>query len=438
VQTLEELNSGELKNSKSLKLSCGLKEVPMEVFSLADTLEILDLSGNQISELPDNFDYLHNLKILFLSENHFTKFPSILARCPNLDIIGFKANKISQIEENSFPPQLRWLILTNNDLPFLPKSIGKCHRLQKLMLAGNRLTSLPSELINCTNLELIRISANKINVFPEWLLSLPKLSWLAFAGNTDYSHQIKNKIREINWIDLIIKEKLGEGASGTIYLCELKESQSKDVALKLFKGDITSDGFPADEMNASIQAGNHYNLVKIIGKISNHPKDMQGLVLELIPKEYKNLGNPPNFESCTRDTFPENTYFTTEEILRILISISSALKHLQEKNILHGDLYAHNILFEKKSIHILFGDFGASTVYDSLPQFKNKLIQLEVRAFGCLMEDLLDRSCNNTKDYNAQLELNRLKEECIQTYVFNRPFFEEISDRLDKIQKEYF
>ena len=50
-------------------------------------------------------------------------------------------------------------------------------------------------------------------------------------------------------------------------------------------------------MKASIAAGNHNNLVRILGKISNHPTGIQGLVLELIPGNYKNLGNPPNFET---------------------------------------------------------------------------------------------------------------------------------------------
>lgn len=436
MQTLEELNSGALKGTKSLKLSCELKEVPREIFQLADTLEVLDLSGNLISGLPDNFDCLQNLKILFLSENQFVKFPSILAKCSKLDIIGFKANKISYIDEDSFPPELRWLILTNNDLPSLPDSIGKCYRLQKLMLAGNRLTILPSDLSNCKNLELVRISANQISELPNWLLSLPKLSWLAFAGNPYSSHSINNEIEEINWSNLSIKEKLGEGASGTIYLCLLNEPRVKQVALKLFKGEITSDGFPDDEMKASIAAGNHNNLVRILGKISNHPTGMQGLVLELIPGNYKNLGNPPNFETCTRDTYPSDLSFSFYDAMRILISISSAVNHLHSRNIIHGDLYAHNILYEKENFQILFGDFGAATIYTK--EKKISLMQLEVRAFGCLIEDLFVRINRDSIKDKALQNLESLKVECMQEDVFNRPLFGEISERLDKILKEYF
>ncbi len=98
-------------------------------------------------------------------------------------MVGFKANRIRRVPAAALPPRLRWLILTDNQLSELPPEIGRCTRLQKLMLAGNQLQSLPAEMANCTGLELLRIAANRLSALPEWLLSLPRLSWLAFAGN---------------------------------------------------------------------------------------------------------------------------------------------------------------------------------------------------------------------------------------------------------------
>lgn len=56
------------------------------------------------------------LRILFLSNNNFTVFPACLAPCPALEMIGFKANRITDISEHAFPKQLRWLILTDNKI----------------------------------------------------------------------------------------------------------------------------------------------------------------------------------------------------------------------------------------------------------------------------------------------------------------------------------
>jgi len=49
LNTLEDLRAGKLAGSRRLKLACGLTEFPREIFDLADTLEILDLSGNALN-----------------------------------------------------------------------------------------------------------------------------------------------------------------------------------------------------------------------------------------------------------------------------------------------------------------------------------------------------------------------------------------------------
>ena len=439
MQSLEQLQSGKLIGTKNLKLSCGLKKFPSEIFTLADTLEQLDLSGNQLSELPDNFDLLKNLKILFLSDNHFTKFPSIISKCVNLDIIGFKANEISEIEDDAFPKNLRWLILTNNRLSQIPNSIGKCHRLQKLMLAGNRLTTLPETLADCKSLELLRISANNLKEIPTWLVSLPKLAWLAFAGNPCSAHNFSSsKLPDISWDELKIEYQLGQGASGIIHKAEWITANRRPIAVKVFKGGITSDGLPIDEMLASITAGSHPNLVKVIARLSNHPESKQGLALELIPDNYENLGNPPSFETCTRDTFKEGLLFHLDSILRILMNICSAIEHLHSREIIHGDLYAHNTLVDKRNFNILFGDFGAATIYKSNSNVVENIIRIETRAFGCLMDDLLQRVYETEKVSEAYKSLMKIKLKCLENEVLARPDFANINNGLATVKKDYF
>ena len=65
----------------------------------------------------------------------------------------------------------------------MPAEIGDCQELQKLMLAGNRLTALPANLANCTKLELLRIAANQPHRAACVAAALPRLAWLAYAGN---------------------------------------------------------------------------------------------------------------------------------------------------------------------------------------------------------------------------------------------------------------
>lgn len=432
MNTIEQLQSGELKGTKTLRLSCNLKEFPEEIFSLSDSLEILDLSNNQLSQLPDNFGEFKKLKIAFFSENNFSVFPEVLAQCSNLTMIGFKANQINYISEQAFPELLQWLILTNNQIKNLPKSIGKCSRLQKVALAGNLLRDLPIEMSNCKNLELLRISANKLTQFPEWLLSMPRLSWLAFSGNPFCSTiNLKEELPSISWNNIDIKETLGEGASGVISKATWFDNETKkDIAIKVFKGEVTSDGFPEDEMNACIAAGNHKNLVTVIGKIKNHPQQKTGLLLELIPTSFKNLGGPPSFDTCTRDTFKPGTHFSSEAIFKISQSIASAAMHLHLKGIMHGDLYAHNTLIDDNS-NTIFGDFGAATYYDTQHKNASLFEKLDVRAFGCMMEDLLNLVPENKNKEALFLSLIGLKNACLKEQIDERPFFKDILQTLD-------
>ncbi len=434
MQTLQDLLSGKLLNTKKLKLSCGLTEFPREIFALSETLELLDLSGNKLSELPLELGMFQKLKIIFLSDNVFTKFPKQLADCLNLEMIGFKSNLISEFPENSLPPKIRWLILTNNKIPHLPKTIGQYKFLQKVMFAGNELKELPPEMAACTNIELLRISANKFTTLPEWLLKLPKLSWLAFAGNQFSTiPDIDNKLEEIDWAEFEPGEKLGEGASGVISKARWSR-KNQVVAVKVFKGEVTSDGLPKDEMLACISAGNHPNLVKVIGKIKNHPVKKSGLVFSLIPSGYKNLGISPTFDSCTRDVFAEGTSFSMNQILKIVRGIASVSEQIHSKGISHGDLYAHNILIDKNA-NPLFGDFGAGAFYDKSNTYTSELLEkIEVRAFGCLMEDLLKLAKPEEKTSFRYKKTKALLYDCMKEVVIERPVFKEIINQLNEIQ----
>lgn len=220
--TLEQLHAGALAGSRRLNLSCGLQTFPPEIFTLADTLEILDLSGNALSALPDDLARLHRLRIIFCSNNRFTELPAVLGQCAQLEMIGFRANLIRQVPDATLPPLLRALVLTDNQLAGLPAGIGRCGRLQKLMLAGNRLETLPPEMAACGRLELLRIAANRLNALPGWLPTLPRLAWLAFAGNSlgqasESAAPAGAPPARIDWASLQLGPLLGEGASGVIH-----------------------------------------------------------------------------------------------------------------------------------------------------------------------------------------------------------------------------
>ncbi|ARD12176.1 MULTISPECIES: leucine-rich repeat-containing protein kinase family protein [Pseudomonas] len=425
MHTLADLRAGKLAGIKRLDLSCGLSEFPVEIFDLADTLEVLNLSGNSLTSLPDDLCRLTRLRVLFASDNAFTHLPESIGQCQQLQIVGLKANRIEQVSAAALPPRLRWLILTDNCIEYLPDELGRRPDLQKLMLAGNRLRTLPATLADCHKLELIRIAANRLTELPDWLLSLPALAWLAYADNPLCAEHRAEPIRQIPWHQLSIGQRLGEGASGIIQQALWQHANNERMtAVKLYKGSVTSDGSPLNEMAACIAAGRHANLIEVLGQISGHPDQQRGLVMELIAPDFGNLAGPPSLESCTRDVYARETRFSLPVLLRIAEGIASVTAHLHANGITHGDLYGHNILVQEDG-NCLLSDFGAASFHPSAVQGK-ALERIETRAFGILLGELLERCDADEQNQNVIEGLRALQASCVQTDCQRRPSLAEI------------
>lgn len=431
MNTLAQLKAGQLAGITRLDLSCGLTEFPPEIFALADSLEILNLTGNALSSLPDDLHRLSHLRVLFCSDNAFTELPACLGQCANLSMIGFKANQISHVPAAALPPQLRWLILTDNCIGQLPSELGERPLLQKLMLAGNHLTDLPHSLVNCKNLELLRIASNRFTQLPPWLLTLPSLTWLAYAGNpVEMAVDVASDdaTPNIPWAELELGEVLGEGASGIIRKA-LWKPQALPVAVKLYKGTITSDGSPLHEMQACIAAGLHPNLIKVEGRVVGHPEDQAALVMDLIDPSYRNLAALPSLASCTRDIYAPGTRFSAEVALRMARGIASVAAHLHRHGITHGDLYGHNILWNAAG-DCLLGDFGGASFHATADTLETSALRrIEVRAFGVLLGELLERI---DEGFDSEA-LVALQNSCCQPDVLARPSFEEIEALLGSL-----
>jgi hypothetical protein len=438
MHTLEQLRDGSLAGTVRLQLACGLTEFPPEIFDLADSLEILDLSGNALSTLPEDLPRLRKLRVIFCSNNRFTVLPAVLGACPKLSIIGFKSNRIREVPAAALPPALRWLILTDNCVTALPAAIGRCTQLQKLMLAGNHLTALPAELAACTGLELLRIAANRLTALPAWLLAMPRLSWLAYAGNpfsaADEAAAASNAHPDlIAWHRLEMGQRLGEGASGVIHQAMLRQeipdadAAARPVAVKLFKGAMTSDGLPRCELASCLRAGAHPNLIPLLGEVTGHPDDLHGCVMTLIDPAFHNLAGPPSLESCTRDVYPADTRFSQAALLRLARGIAAAARHLHERGIMHGDLYAHNILHTSRG-DALLGDFGAASLCMRRNAQGAALERLEVRAFGLLLEELIERCAD--ADASILARLAQLQASCVHPIPGVRPLFADIGREL--------
>jgi len=420
---LVELVSGPLQSSISLREN--LQVWPEALYRHAETLEVLDLSDNALSSLPADFSRFNKLKRLFLTNNQFREIPAVLAQCPHLQMVSFKGNQLQSFAAGVFSDALQWLILTDNQLTELPEDFGRYAQLKKLALAGNRLSKLPDSMQQCQQLGLIRLSLNGFEQFPDWLFQLPKLAWLAIGANpataiAKLPQKASTNTPEHQLTQYQLQQQIGVGASGIIY--QALSPSGELVAVKMFKGWVTSDGCPRDELANYLNAGNHANLIPILATIAD--EQAPGLVMTLVPKNFHSLGMPPSFLTITRDTFKPELSFSRAQVLVMARQVAAVVEHLQENGIAHGDLYAHNMLINGQQ-QLLLGDFGAATALPTLPsQQQSAFKALEVRAFGYWLADM----CRLMAEPEA--EFTALSQQCLLDEPTARPDITRINQLL--------
>jgi len=101
----------------------------------------LDLSGQQLSELPDSVLNRNDIVILNLSNNQLTGLPAGIGKLVNLEILNIE----------------------NNRLESLPGEISQLKNLREIRANNNRLATLPPELSTMTHLRLLDISGNRLS-----------------------------------------------------------------------------------------------------------------------------------------------------------------------------------------------------------------------------------------------------------------------------------
>jgi serine/threonine protein kinase len=174
---------------------------------------------------------------------------------------------------------------------------------------------------------------------------------------TDTQKLLRDKIDETSRVDKSIGNYkllrvLGEGAIGTVFLCEHVRDKCK-YAMKLLKL-CTAEGETAqakiqrfiNESNAISQL-NHPNIVKFVefGYTGSGPSRLPYFVMEY-------------FDSKTLKHYlraPES--LTMEQKISILLQTAGALQAVHHKNILHRDLKPDNILVSD-SLTVKMTDFG--------------------------------------------------------------------------------
>jgi hypothetical protein len=134
-----------------------LTKIIPEIFKVFTDLIILELTNNQLTELPPEIGNLTKLKYLDLYNNNLKELPKEIGELKNLENLSLK--------ENYFFKKL-------------PIEIGQLENLKKLDISWTILEKLP-EIGNLKNLEELQINAN-IDKLPS-IKNLKNLTFLKIA-----------------------------------------------------------------------------------------------------------------------------------------------------------------------------------------------------------------------------------------------------------------
>ena len=155
-------------------------------------LEALDLSFNQLSDLPSGvFDTLTSLISLTLVENALSDLRSgVFDNLINLTFLNLGGNELSNLRSGVFDnlTNLRELYLWDNELSNLRSGVfDNLINLEVLWLGGNQLRNLPSRVFdNLTNLRDLSLDNNQLSDsdLPSGVFdTLTSLRWLDLSSN---------------------------------------------------------------------------------------------------------------------------------------------------------------------------------------------------------------------------------------------------------------
>ena len=437
----------------------GLRHLPCGIGNLI-LLKEINLSGNQITSLPDEIGRLVRLEKLDVSHNSLVRLPKVaLGRLSQLEelnamgnqiedldislpgslkVLGLKDNKIKSVPESVFTSleNLRELYLTGNKLESLPESICQCQSLVKLQVSHNNLSHLPERIGALNNLELIRVACCDISEMPESLAKSPSIAWLSMSGNPCSDMRIsygRNTTRIVKDEDVLVGKKLGDGASGEVFEAEYKNQK---VAFKMFRRDALSpDGHCQDEIQISCILHDEH-LVKVIARVEDDQSEIHGILMEYVPGIP--LAEKPNRQSLLRCRWKPDLLFSISFVLRCITGVASALEHMHSKGIAHGDVYAHNVLADDDGNSVLC-DYGASFPYAKGSKKVSMYELHEVRAFGLLLRDMIERVEISFSDMevaiDCQKQLLLMAQQCLSNDPNKRPAFSALNRKLKSLER---
>ncbi|KRY77918.1 Protein flightless-1 -like protein, partial [Trichinella pseudospiralis] len=152
------------------------------------SLEEVDFSCNELTEIPEAMYKLENLRRLNVSDNCIEKFEPFAECWPKLEVLNLSRNKLTALPDLLTKMQsLKRLYVNENQLTFdgVPTGIGKLINLEIFQAAHNRLELVPEGVCRCVKLRRLKLNNNRLVTMPSSVYFLVDLVELDVRNNVD-------------------------------------------------------------------------------------------------------------------------------------------------------------------------------------------------------------------------------------------------------------
>ncbi|MEM8628814.1 MAG: leucine-rich repeat domain-containing protein [Chlamydiota bacterium] len=195
-----------------------LVSLPEEIFPDDAPLKRLNVSCNCLRSFPNSIAKLEYLKSLQARANRIRALPSPKLRLFGVTMIDLSYNEISQIPDYLWcMPSLKFFILRGNLITSIALQEGDFpSKIQQLDLDDNLLQSLPESCRLLANVRTLRLEGNQWKRFPAVLTQLRNLSALYMHQDTPIrlSREEQNFVASLRYADVPQPSLLGRVSLG--------------------------------------------------------------------------------------------------------------------------------------------------------------------------------------------------------------------------------
>lgn len=155
-----------------------------DILKQIGSLKILWLTEGKIKTIPDNISQLKNLEEIWLDDNELTSFPEPIKQLKNLKYLRLFSNKIKSLSfKKEELPNLIYIDLCYNEFKTFPVQLSVLQSLKRIIIWYNSISVIPSSIKRFKKIEEINLQSNNLTSLPKQFGRLKTIQNLCLRDN---------------------------------------------------------------------------------------------------------------------------------------------------------------------------------------------------------------------------------------------------------------